>query len=94
MITYLNLESSSLLNLLPIDPQFLLSLVYLAELKCFVIILQATISGEDFAVSQCFLPREMMVITLYITGGLICILSLLIPNKSLVRFNESYAKFH
>ncbi|KAK3086852.1 hypothetical protein FSP39_024423 [Pinctada imbricata] len=56
--------------------------------------LLTVISNTDYAVSQCFLPSERTVITLYISGGLICLLSLFFKNKSLVRYNGSLGKAH
>ncbi|KAK3598876.1 hypothetical protein CHS0354_036178 [Potamilus streckersoni] len=43
--------------------------------------LMGVITSNNFAISQCYLPHEYTVISIYITGAFLIILSLLIPNK-------------
>lgn len=44
--------------------------------------LLAVITDTNFEVSQCFLPNEYTVWTIYITGGLLILISLLFPRRS------------
>lgn len=43
--------------------------------------LLAVVSQTDFSVNQCFLPNENTVFSVYITGFIIIILSMLLPRK-------------
>lgn len=43
--------------------------------------LLAEISGKDFIVRRCYLPNELTVFSLYITGGILLLVSLVIPTS-------------
>ncbi|VDI03302.1 Hypothetical predicted protein [Mytilus galloprovincialis] len=56
--------------------------------------LLAVITGKNFEVSQCYLPNEYTIFSLYITGILIILISLLFPRRQPTVIYDEDTKLH